>query len=328
MTDQNAAVEETPASESDALGAIYDKLTAESPIVEEEEPQAPVEPEPKAAEVVSEPVDEAPPDLPAPIKAKWGSLDKEVRDTFVTTQRDLSRKLAEQGRLVNGVKPVVDVLARAVNEIPGLKGMRPEQVARDVFEGAKMVAAIRANPVANILNLARQHGAEDALKAHFAGQAPTQAAQENIALVRKVRELEQTLTQVANPQNIMSAVEQRLVARDTENFVQSFATERSDTWQQVEPFIPNMIPLAKQRLGPSASAQDVLAQAYDMAVYAHPDLRAKTLAAAQAPVASDPARTAAAKAAKSVNVSSQPTNGNREMTDRQILAAIWDKHNS
>jgi hypothetical protein len=60
MTDQNAAVEETPASESDALGAIYDKLTAESPIVEEEEPQAPVEPEPKAAEVVSEPVTKRP----------------------------------------------------------------------------------------------------------------------------------------------------------------------------------------------------------------------------------------------------------------------------
>jgi hypothetical protein len=323
MTEQTAAVEETPATEADALGAIYDKLTAESPI-EEEEPQTPAE---REAVQTPEVVEDAPSDLPAPIKAKWGALDKEARDAWLARDRDQGRRLAEQGRLVSGVKPVVDVLARAVNEIPGLKNMKPEQVARDVFEGAKMVAAIKANPVANILNLARQHGAEDALKAHFAGQAPSDAAQQNIALVQKVRQLEQQLSQVSDPNRIMSAVEQRLTARDTENFVASFASEKPD-WQQVEPFIPNMIPLAKQRLGQGASAQDVLAQAYEMAVYAHPDLRAKTMAAAQAPAASDPARTAAARAAKSVNVTSQPTGADREMSERQRMAAVWDKYRS
>jgi hypothetical protein len=325
MTEQVAAVEQTPASETDELGAIYDKLTAESPL-EEEEPQTPAEPESKqevaqAAEVV----EDAPSDLPAPIKAKWGALDKEARDAWLARDRDFGRRLTEQGRLVNGVKPVVDVLVRAVKEIPGLQKMRPEQVAHDVFEGAKMVAAIRANPVANIINLARQHGAEDALKAHFAGQPANETAQQNIALVQKVRQLEQQLSQVADPQHIMATVEQRLTARDTENFVATFAAEKAD-WSQVEPFIPNMIPLAKQRLGPNASAQDVLSQAYDMAVYAHPDLRAKTLAAAQAPVASDPARTAAARAAKSVNVTSQPTGNTRDMTERQKMEAVWAKH--
>jgi hypothetical protein len=330
MTEQNAAVEQTPATEVDALGAIYDKLTTESPI-EEAEPAATTEPEPqpeKVAPVADPVVEEAPSDLPAPIKAKWGALDKEARDAWLARDRDFGRKLAEQGRLVNGVKPVVDVLSRAVKEIPGLQKMRPDEVARDVFEGAKMVAAIRQNPVANILNLARQHGAEEALKAHFAGQPATQTAQQNIELAREVRALKQQLAQVADPGRVMQAVEQRLQMRDAENILTSFARERAENWAAIEADMPYHVAKAKQRLGQSASAKDVLDLAYDMAVNANPDLRAKITAAAQAPATSDPARTAAAKAAKSVNVTSQPSNGGRQMSERQQLAAIYDKYRS
>ena len=322
MSEQNAAVDETPADETDALGAIYDKLTAESPVEETEQTPAPAE---TAQEVpAAEAVEEAPTDIPAALRQHWGAIPKEARDAALSWQRDAGRKLAEQGRLVNGVKPVVDVLNRAVREIPSLSKMKPEEVARDVFEGAKMVAAIRANPVPNILNLAKQHGALDALKAHLAGQ-PAETGQQTVQLMQEVRALKQQLAAATDPNRTTQAVSQILAQRDTENFVTSFAAEKQENWAQVEPFIPNMIPLAKRSLGESASAQDVLAMAYDMAVYAHPDLRAKTLAAAQAPAGSDPARTAAQRAAKSVNVTSQPGKP-APVSEKAAMAAVWDKY--
>lgn len=324
MTEQNAAVDETPATEADALGAIYDKLTAESPIEETEQTPAP-EPEPKQEVAALEAVDEPPTDIPAALRQHWGAIPKEARDAAVSWQREAGRKLAEQGRLVNGVKPVVDVLNRAVREIPSMAKMKPEDVARDVFEGAKMVAAIRANPVPNIINLAQQHGALDALKAHFAGQPAGPQAKENMALVQEVRALKQQLAQVADPNRTTQAVSQILAQRETQNFVTSFASEKQENWAMVEPFIPNMIPLAKQRLGANASAQDVLAEAYEMAVHAHPDLRAKMMTAAQAPVASDPQRLAAQRAAKSVNVTSQPGKP-APVSEKAAMAAVWDKY--
>jgi hypothetical protein len=327
MNDETAAVEQTPAeSDRDALGAIYDKLTAESPI-EETQPTPADAAKPEVAAVEAAPaVEEPPTDIPAAVRQHWATIPKEARDAFLSSQRESGRKLAESGRLVSGVKPVVDVLHRAVKEIPGLQQMKPEQVAHDVFEGAKMVAAIRQNPVANIINLAKQHGAFDALKAHLAGQ-PAQQADQSQAMAREIRELKQQLSQVSDPGRTANAVSQILAERETQNFVTGFAAERAENWAVVEPFIPNMIPLAKQRLGANASAKDVLTEAYEMAIHAHPDLRAKMQAAAQAPAVSDPARLAAQRAAKSVNVTSQPGKP-QPATERAAMGAVWDKYRS
>jgi len=325
MTDQNAAVEETPAEgERDAMGAIWDKLTEEN-AVEEAEPSTPDAPEPQPEAPVAALVDEPPSDIPASLRQHWSTIPKEARDAVIATQRDAGRKLAEQGRLVNGVKPVVDVLNRAVREIPSLAKMTPDQVAKDVFEGAKMVAAIRANPVANIVNLAKQHGALDALKAHLSGQ-PAGQSNESVAVMRELNDLRRKFAELSNPDIRSEEVSRILAQRETESFVTGFAAENAENWAQVEAFIPNMIPLAKQRLGSSASAPDTLALAYEMAVHAHPDLRAKMQAAAQAPALSDPTRTAAQRAAKSVNVTSQPGKA-APMTEKAAMEAVWNKHN-
>lgn len=327
MSDEIAAVEETPAeTDREAIGAIYDKLT-EGAIVEETEPTPADAPKPEAAVVEAAPdVEEPPTDIPAAVRQHWTTIPKEARDAFLSSQRESGRKLAESGRLVSGVKPVVDVLHRAIKEIPGMSKMRPDQVAHDVFEGAKMVAAIRENPVANIVNLAKQHGALDALKAHFAGQ-PAGQRDQSVALAQEVRALKQQLAQVSDPDRTRNTVNQIMAAQKTEDFVTGFATDHKENWAVVEPFIPNMIPLAKQRLGNQASAKDVLTEAYEMAIHAHPDLRAKMVAAAQAPVASDPARLAAQRAAKSVNVTSQPGKS-QPQTERAAMSAVWDKHRS
>lgn len=342
MTDATAAAMEAPApSEDDAMAAIYDRITAESPVEQEAAvaevaaEAAPVEtepakPEPEAeAEGEPEPEKVEPPtELPAAVKAKWAEIPPEARDAVLSAHRDMSRKLAEQGRVVQASKPVFDVLVQAAKEIPTLADMTPDAIARDVFQMAKIQGDLARDPVGTILRVAQQYGALDGIRQAVTGQAPDATAQQNIELVQEVRSLRAQLAKVADPTLIKDRVTQTLTARETERMVFDYATSK-EHWQDVETVIAQIIPVAQQRLGPGASAKDVLDAAYDMAIHAIPDLRAKVqTAATPAPAQPDPARTAAAVKAKSVNVTSRPTGNNRAMTEDERLSAIWDKHNS
>jgi len=332
MNDETAAAIEAPApeeiTETDNLAAIYDKLTEAVP-EETPEPVAAVEPvsdepAPEAPEQPAQAQVEAPSDVPAALKAKWPTLAPDVQDAVLSTHRDLSRKLAEQGRVSQGVKPVVDVLQQAIKDIPTMRDMRPEEVARDVFQMAQRMHELNVNPVQTLLRVAQERGAIDGLRQALEGTAPNASAQENVALSREVATLKKQLQQATAPEAMDLRIEHRLTTRDVERSVTSYAAGKKD-WANVEPFIPNMIPIAQSRLGPGASATDVLEAAYDMAIHAIPDLRARATAAAQAPVATDPAKTEAQARAKSVNVTSRPS-APKEMTERQAYEAVWAKH--
>jgi len=347
MTD--TAASPAPEEETDdgaALAAIYDRLTAEgvteepaaeaveapvdaeAPAAKAETP-APAEAAPEAAEAAPKPEQDAPADLPAAVRAKWAALDEETRGAVATAHREMGRKLAEQGRLVQGVKPVVDVLQQAIEQLPSMKDMRPEDVARDVFRTAQISDQLRRDPVNTLLGIAKQAGALDGLKQALSGESPTQAAQENVRLVQELQELRQQIAQqsrAVDPAAMTQHIDTVIRQRDTMNFVQQFAAEK-DNWQTVEPYIPAMIPFAQERLGQSASAKDVLSEAYDMAVHAHPELRAKLAAAAPAPATADPQKTASARKALSVNITGKPTS-KPALSERDQMAAIFDKYAS
>jgi len=334
VTDQNAAVETTPApTEDEAYGAMFDKLTAEGiepepeetaqDAVQEEKAEGLTEqPEPEATEQAA-PVVEAPPDLPAPIKAKWAAMPEDAREAVLSSHRDLSRKLADQGRVVQASKPIYDVLVQAAQDIPTMRDMTPEQIARDVFAMAKIQGQLATNPVQTLLGVAQRYGAMDALKQALTGQAAP-AAQENIALANELREVKAQLARIADPNAIERQVSQTLTTRDTERMVMEYAGQK-EFWGAVESQIPAFIPMVQQRLGEGASAKDILDAAYDMAIHANPDLRAKLTPPAPQPAPVDPARTVAQMKAKSVNVTSRPAPA-REPTETQALGAVWDKY--
>jgi hypothetical protein len=131
---------------------------------------------------------------------------------------------------------------------------------------------------------------------------------------------------------VSQMVSQAIAARDSEALVRDFssAPERKELWKDAEKIIPAMIEPAMAKLGDGASAQDILAAAYDMAINADPDLRAK-VAAAAAP-APDPKRTEAALRAKSVNVISKssgnpkPLSGRRQNHDRRDGRPTGQEH--
>jgi phosphoserine phosphatase len=92
-----------------------------------------------------------------------------------------------------------------------------------------------------------------------------------------------------------------------------------------EPDLVSFIHMAKQKLGGSASHEAVLKRAYDMAVNADPDLRAKA-AALQGAATDDAERVAAAKRANATNLRSTSSGKARELTQEEELGAIYDKH--
>lgn len=335
MTDFNAAsAEPAPA---DDMGAIYDQLAADG--IETEEQDAPAEaaeqpaeaqeaeaaPEqPEKAEEPQQAAPEAPTELPASIKAKWADMTPEAQEAVLSSHRDMTRRMADQGRVVQAAKPIYDVLVNAAKEIPTLADMTPQQIAQDVFAMAKIQGQLAQDPVKTILGIAQQYGALDGIRQAIGGQNPDQTAQQNMALVQEVRSLKAQLAQVVDPNTIDQRVNQTLAARDTERLVTEYASSKPH-WADAEPFLPQMIQLAQARLGEGASPKDVLEAAYDMAIHAIPDLRAKATTPAPAAAMPDPARTAAQQKAKSINVGGRPTGDAKPPTGRAAMAAIWDR---
>jgi hypothetical protein len=143
-----APVEATP-SEDDAYSAAYDKAAGDEEITDE--PVVEEEPEPVVEEV------QAPTDMPAGVRTAWAKLTPEERDAITGSQRDLHRKLADQGRIMSGINPIKDALVKAAQEMPNLAGMKPEQVAQEVFALAKVSRDFTTKPVETMMGLIRQH---------------------------------------------------------------------------------------------------------------------------------------------------------------------------
>jgi hypothetical protein len=324
MTDQVAVTEEVAApSEVDQMGAIWDKLQdapetpAEAEPVEAVAEPAKVEEAPSLAEI------EAPTDLPAGLKSKWATIPEDARDAVLASHRDLSRKLADQGRVTQASKPVYDVLVQAAREIPTMQDMTPAQIAQDVFQMAKVQGMLQTDPVGTLLQIAMEHGAVDGIRARLGGVAPDAAAQQNMQLTRQLADLQAKLDRLADPALVDQRVEQTLTQREVSRTVEEYAATK-EHWSAVEEILPPFIEMARQTKGDGTSAKDILDAAYDMAIHAIPELRAK-VSAATAPV-TDPQLTAAQLKAKSVNVTSRPSGQGRSLSEKEQMAAIWDKH--
>lgn len=310
---------ETVEAEPD-YGAAFDKAMAETPA--EAENSAPEADEaPAEAEVAQEAV-EAPTDVPVALRKHWGALPEDARDAVLTSQREMSRKLSDMGRQVQGIAPIRDVLVEAAKANPAIMNMRPDELARDVMELAQYSAAFKSKPVETFMALAQKHGMTDALRQAFGGQP--QEAQQTASLQNEIRTLKAQLAKAADPEFIREQVSAVTMQERVISDVQGFAAQQ-EHWGEVEAFMPKVIPLVRDAM-PDASAKDVLARAYDLALQTYrPDLKAKAQAAVEAAVAPDPERAKAALQAKSVNVTGRASGQARELTEEERYAAAYDR---
>ena len=314
---------ETTEAEPD-YGAVYDKLTAE-PATEAPE-EAKSEPEkavdaPAEVETAQEPV-EAPTDVPVGLRKHWSALPEEAREAVLTSQRELSRKLSEMGRQVQGISPIRDVLVTAIKDLPALASMRPEQVAQEVVHLAKISADFRSKPLETFIALAKQHNMTDALKQALGGNQP--AAQETAQLQGQIRALQEQLSRAADPEFIRQQVSAVTMQERVLSEVQAFAAKQ-EHWAEVEPLLPQFIPAIRDAM-PGASEKDILERAYETALHLkRPDLKAPAKAAVEAATQPDPERTQAAIQAKSVNVPARTTGKPRELTEEEAYSAVYDR---
>lgn len=333
MTEQLAAVIETPApaTEDDAMGAIWDKFASDGIETESEAPDGDVQEE-KTEEVAVEPAKaeepapepekpaiEAPSDLPQSLRDKWADMPESAREAVLADRRDLSRKMADLGRVSQVAKPVYDVIVQAANEIPTLKDMTPQQIAGDVFKMAKIQGAMNADPVNTLLQIAKQYGAVEGIQQALTGQ-PVQS--ETPALLAEIKRLQNQIAQIADPKAIETRIEQNLTARETERIVQEYAAQKPH-WADVESILPQFVAIVQQR-GDKTSPTDILDAAYDMAIHAMPDLRAKVQAVAPVQPMRDPQQVEAQLKAKSVNVVSSPSKP-KPLTEDQMYGDIYDR---
>lgn len=342
-TDTAAPEEVAEPTEDQELEAIFDNAEAdESEQVESSEEEG--EPEEQAEgekveadkeaaenqgaeeakeEEEAEANDEAPTDLPRAVRDAWKDIPESIRPAIMESQREMSRKLSEQGRQLQGIGPIRDTLVKAAQEIPSLANMRPQDVASEVFGLAKISGDFKTRPVETVMGLIKQHGLEEPMRQALAGQAPQQSAMQENELRQEIAGLKRQLQQVADPDYLREQVTQFTTQTQVQSEVEKFAQE-AEHWDQVEQYIPSAIQLVRES-APDASPQDVLKRAYDLTVSQFvPEAKATpTKAAEEAAQTVDPEKTQAAQKAKSVNVTGRSSGKPRKLTEDQELEKVW-----
>lgn len=320
-------------SDDDALAAIWDK--ADQPEEPKEEPKAEEGADEKAADDAGEGEEapdqaedaedsvEPPSELPRGVKEHWKDIPESAREAILESQRGLSRKLSEQGRLIEGISPIRDALTDAIQKRPELANMRPQDMARDVMQLAEVSANFQSRPVETMLGLIQQHGLQDAMRQALSGQQPTQDSQRENQLLQKISGLERKVQELTDPNFLQQQFSQYDGRKSATSAVEDFAS-KADHWSDVEAEMPRFIAAVKQ-ISPDASPQDVLSDAYDLAVKKLvPEAKATPQPAAQeAAKTVDPEKTEAARKAKSVNVRDTASGKFRSMTEEEELAAVY-----
>lgn len=331
MTEQQvaeAAVE--GASEDDALSAAYDKSqeedgTPEAEVVEAPEPeQADEEPAEKAEDEALE-APEMPSDLPKEVREVWQEMPEKAREAVLSSQRALSAKLREQGNLVRGIEPIKDVLVEAARQLPALADMKPKDVAEQVFELARISNDFSTKPVETMMGLIKKHGLEAQIGQALQGQ-PVQTDQTVAELKNTIGQLQRKISELSDPEYIGAQLDSRMQLRDVKSEVEKFAQSTPD-WAEYETILPPFIQAVQvrnERMGVTATPATVLKDAYALAKGQSPEAEQQATPL-QDVVQVDPQRAAAAKKAKSVNVTSRPTGKARVLTEDELLGRVWDE---
>lgn len=264
----------------------------------------------------------APTELPGSVKAVWAELPEAARDAVRHMHEDMNRRLSDQGRELSNFKPVKDVVSEFSEYFDGtVAKYEPAEAMRYMFN---LQRKMDADPIGTLMEVANAYGIANQL------QQPTDATREIAALNQTIRQLQNRLENQADPGNLETAVSSVLTKREVEKAIADFATN-AEFYSDVENDLPDFISLARRKMGDDADPMKVLESAYNMAVNANDDVRAKKAAAeaerekAKAASRTDPKRTENAKKAASINVKSNGTGKQQFASDDDAMGAAYDR---
>jgi hypothetical protein len=262
----------------ESMNEIYDQineeeapeeLVAEEPEKEPEEPEK-EEPEPEAAEAEPEAEPDAEPEYrPAPptwrakAKAKWDTIDPEIRDEILKREEDglkgvnqLKEKAGYGERLSSTIQPYQAFL--------NAKRVDAESVVKDALDLAyRLETSDPKTKAALLMNIAQQYGADMQV---FKGDIPkTDPILQELQNLKLQIHQSQMTAQQAEQAKVNLAIQE--FAGETEN-----GKPRYPFFANVEEEMVTIIPLIKKR-EPNLTYKDVLVKAYDEAVWTNPETR-------------------------------------------------------
>lgn len=273
-----------------------------------------------------------------PLPANWRGLEQtwekvpaDLRAEIAAHEGKLHQTLSTQGQQIAAFKPINDFIAENQDIFGRKKEDGSAVVPRDIFNtliGHQRI--IERDPIQGVLNIVGSYGISpqqlvNAIAERFKGQkGPDPVAAE-------LAELKRTISQIADPK----AIDTRVSAKLAEERATQKIEDTMSRWSKDKPLygaltkdeateaeFVNYITMARQKLGDTAEITAVLDRAYDMAVNADPDLRAKA-AAAKAAAQAEPNKAAEARRAQQVNVTSTSSGKQREPELDDKLRAIW-----
>lgn len=339
----NSAAPETINEDAD-LGAVFDRMERDNGAAREngrfaspnanKAPAGNNEPLEGGGGEDTDAVDPSTPSADVPLPSSWrgkeelwGKIPADLKADLRTHQEELHKTLSTQGQALSAYKPLSDVLMSYKEYFGGEMGnYKPHEAVDYLFN---LQRQMDKDPINTLLQIAETYELRPELTKLFGGTAGEGGAQNNeAALLAKISQLEGTIRQMGDPSRIDERISQRLNEEKQFGEVDSLVSRISKDmplYNEIpEPDLVSFIHMAKQKLGGAASQEAVLKRAYDMAINADPDLRAKA-AALKAAAVNDPAQVAAAKRANDTNIRSTSTGKARQLTQEEELGAVYDK---
>lgn len=263
----------------------------------------------------------------------WGRIAPEDQAKIAAVQTELQGKLSDQGRVISTFKPISEVLERQKDYFDGRyktddgKAITPAAAVEFFFNVQR---ELDRDPVTGLLNIADRYGARDQLAAALGTVAAGKEGQQgDAALQSEIAGLKAQIRDLLNPASIDARINQQFSARAAVEAageeVSRLAKDKPLYSEIPEEDMVQSIHKARRKLGDAASKEAVFDLAYDMAVNADPDLRAKAAAARPAAV-QDPKKIADAKRAAGVNVTSTQSGRARTLSEEEELGEVYDRH--
>ncbi|WP_312809345.1 hypothetical protein [Agrobacterium cavarae] len=254
----------------------------------------------------------------------WSKIPDDLKNDLRTHQEELHKTLSQQGQALSSYKPISDVIGKYQDYFGGPRGnYKPHEAMDYLFD---LQRQMDDDPINTLMQIADTYELRPTLQQMFAGGEGSDNTQ---ALVQKISQLEGVIRSMGDPSRIDERINSRLSEDREQKEIDDLIGRTSKDmplYDQIpEPDLVSFIHMAKQKLGETASKEAVLKRAYDMAIYADPDLRAKAAALSGA-ADNDAHRIAAAKRANATNLRSTSTGKHRQLSEDEELGAVYDKH--
>jgi hypothetical protein len=335
----------TPADADADLGAIWDRVERDNGAARENgkfaspnaaattETTEPLEGGEGEAAAVAETSTPEAVEVPLPsnwrgLEDTWAKIPGELRESIKAHEDKLHQTLSQQGQALSAYKPIGDVIQKYGDYFDGrTAAYKPAEAVDYLFN---LQRQMDANPINTLLEIADSYELRPKLAEMFGGQAGGgQQTDNNSVLLAEINQLKTIIRGMGDPskidERITSKLHEERQSKEVEDEISRVSKDMPLYAEIPETDLVHFINRSWAKLGETASREAVLKSAYDMAINADPDLRAKA-AAVRTAAAGDPERVAAAKRANSTNIRSTSSGKGRELTDDELLGQVFDKN--